>query len=114
MIKITSKIHERRQNVARRLLECPSESQERREKAHCEFTLSLDGNGHSLADNSQLFSRRINAAIELPELAGEHVHVLERVGVDGMSADESDHELIGTGIPHFRIRKKYGATSDLG
>ncbi|EDR13086.1 uncharacterized protein LACBIDRAFT_322527 [Laccaria bicolor S238N-H82] len=68
----------------------------------------------SHADNWQLFSRRINAAIELPELAGEHVHILQRLGVDGMSTDESDHELIGTGIPQFRIRKKGWRDERLG
>ena len=44
---------------------------------HCELRFHLDADGHSLADNWQLFSRCINAAIELPELAGAHVHILQ-------------------------------------
>jgi hypothetical protein len=48
-----------------------------------------------------LFHRRLQVAQEHPDLR-QHVHILERLGVDGMSSDESDFEELRR-HPHARL-----------
>lgn len=50
----------------------------------------------------QLFVRRLIVCAQTPRLR-PHVPILQRLGVDGMSSDESDHD---NGLPQFRVLTK--------
>ena len=54
----------------------------------------------------KLFHRRFEMAQTHPGLQ-KHVHILQRLGVQGMSSDESDHDVVASHPPARRTNPRY-------